>query len=354
MFKVKQNLTRFLDLTILRTSRLFDRKWYLAQYPDVSQAKLDPVLHYLVYGGFKGRDPSPHFSSCWYLNTYKDVKTARINPLLHYLKYGRREGRKPCNQEAEQEKMGVQDEIVYTGDYTSWEEALKNCTGYDNPEILEKVKTALLKVKKGEAKYERDSVVFDEIQYSWPLLAGLLRVACEHENQLNVLDFGGSLGSSYFQNQEFLSILEKVRWCIVEQPSFVEVGKELFQDLDLAFYYDIDECVKNEKLNVVLLSGVIQCVENPHVVLRKITSLGVKYIIVDRTPIITDAKRDRLTIETVPPRIYSASYPSWFFERNMFLKHFSDNSYKMVAEFQGFDLANIENSVYKGFIFRKP
>lgn len=34
---------------------------------------------------------------------------------------------------------------------------------------------ATLKVKRGEAVFERDSVLFDEIQYSWPVTAALIR-----------------------------------------------------------------------------------------------------------------------------------------------------------------------------------
>ena len=55
--------------------------------------------------------------------------------------------------------------------------------------------------------YERDSVLFDTIRYSWPLLSDLLRAASEDQNHLSVLDFGGSLGSSYYQNRVFLSHL---------------------------------------------------------------------------------------------------------------------------------------------------
>ena len=60
----------------------------------------------------------------------------------------------------------------WSGDYTSWQEAKKEATGFDHPAILEKVKNALLKVKNGEAAHERDSVLYDRIQYSFPLLAG--------------------------------------------------------------------------------------------------------------------------------------------------------------------------------------
>lgn len=85
------------DLSLIRSSGLFDEAWYLMNNPDVSQAKVDPLRHYLYYGGFEGRDPGPQFSSFWYLNTYADVKQAGMNPLLHYLKYGRAEKRAPRN-----------------------------------------------------------------------------------------------------------------------------------------------------------------------------------------------------------------------------------------------------------------
>ena len=96
----------------------------------------------------------------------------------------------------------------FTGDYSSWEEALKFCDGYNKPNILEKVKNSLLKVKKGEAVYERDSVLFDHIEYSMPLLVSLLYMTTVYKNNLNILDFGGSLGSSYFQNRKFLEKLD--------------------------------------------------------------------------------------------------------------------------------------------------
>jgi glycosyltransferase involved in cell wall biosynthesis/GT2 family glycosyltransferase/chemotaxis protein histidine kinase CheA len=82
------------EVALIRSSDLYDEKRYLAANPDISQTGMDPALHYLLFGGFEGRNPSPHFSSTEYLRTYEDVKKAGINPLIHYLKYGRKEGRK--------------------------------------------------------------------------------------------------------------------------------------------------------------------------------------------------------------------------------------------------------------------
>ncbi len=61
---------------------------------------------------------------------------------------------------------------------------------------------ATRKVVAGEAVYERDSVVFDHLEYAWPLLACLLQIAAERRS-LRVIDFGGSLGSSWRQNRRF-------------------------------------------------------------------------------------------------------------------------------------------------------
>jgi len=93
--KANHYLRRVGDLRLLRSSGLFDEAWYLDHNPDVAQAKVDPLLHYLRFGGFEGRDPGPNFSSAWYLDTYEDVKKAGLNPLVHYLKHGRDEGRHP-------------------------------------------------------------------------------------------------------------------------------------------------------------------------------------------------------------------------------------------------------------------
>ena len=61
-------------------------------------------------------------------------------------------------------KNSVQGQLIWSGDYKTWEDAQARCTGYDSEIILDKVKNSLLKVKNGEAIYERDSVLFDEIQ----------------------------------------------------------------------------------------------------------------------------------------------------------------------------------------------
>ena len=115
----------------------------------------------------------------------------------------------------------------WKGDYADWVDAQNDAIGYDSDVIIQAVKKSLLKVKSGDAIYERDSVVFEEIQYSWPLLAGLMfgGALLDASGRVKVLDFGGSLGSTYYQNKKFLDKFRDVSWSIVEQKHFVDVGK---------------------------------------------------------------------------------------------------------------------------------
>ena len=72
------------DIEAVAASGLFDRKWYLEHNNDVRRARVDPLVHYVLFGGTEGRDPNPLFDSDWYLQQNSDVRAASINPLLHY------------------------------------------------------------------------------------------------------------------------------------------------------------------------------------------------------------------------------------------------------------------------------
>jgi putative methyltransferase (TIGR04325 family) len=240
--------------------------------------------------------------------------------------------------------------IKWSGNYKSWAEAKRVSGGYESETILSRVLNSALKVKTGRAAYERDSVIFDRVEYSWPLLAGLMWIAALSAGELNILDFGGALGSSYFQNKLFLRSLRSLCWSIVEQKSFVDAGKKYFEDDTLKFFYDIQTCLEQQNPNAILVSGVIQYIEKPYALLEGVKSLGFEFIVFDRTAFSLEG-RDRLTVQVVPARIYKASYPCWFFDEDRFCNFFEDN-YCIVAEFQSADKANIP-SVFKGFIMRK-
>lgn len=81
------------EVRLIQQSGLFDGDWYRQRYPDVAQAGVDPVEHYLLHGASESRDPGPSFSTARYLADHPDVAEAGLNPLVHYLAFGREEGR---------------------------------------------------------------------------------------------------------------------------------------------------------------------------------------------------------------------------------------------------------------------
>ncbi|MDO9009817.1 MAG: methyltransferase, TIGR04325 family [Thiobacillus sp.] len=223
--------------------------------------------------------------------------------------------------------------VRFEGDFPSWAEASRHASGYDTDAILAKVLEATLKVKRGEAVYERDSVVFDQIEYVWPVLSGLMWAAARNQGRLSVLDFGGALGSTYFQNRRFLEGLADVRWNVVEQAHYVERGNALVAEGPLRFYFDIATCLAEQAPNVVLLSSVLQYLPDPLGMLDELGRVGAAVLMIDRTPFASLAE-NRLLVQHVPASIYPASYPMWVFSDSQLLAHLAPR-WRVVSRYAG-------------------
>ena len=243
--------------------------------------------------------------------------------------------------------------VYFSGSFPDWESASTAATGYDAELILERVKNATLEVLAGRAVFERDSVLFDQEQYSFPVLAGLLRAAVENDGRLAVLDYGGSLGSSYFQCRNFLKVLSALSWHVVEQPHFVRCGREAIASEQLRFYFTIAEVLADTKPDAVLLSSVLQYLPDPYAVLTELLQHEINYLIIDRTPF-AETTVDVITMQHVPSSIYPASYPCRIFNQQSMIAHLAAR-YELVVEFAGLDRSAIANGLkfdFSGMIFR--
>jgi hypothetical protein len=81
------------DPTYDLVAQHFDIDFYLAAYPDVAAAGVDPVRHYLDNGWSENRDPSISFSTRFYVENNPDVVAAGVNPFYHFVTAGKAEGR---------------------------------------------------------------------------------------------------------------------------------------------------------------------------------------------------------------------------------------------------------------------
>ena len=81
------------ERSLVASSGLFDAEFYRASNPEVAEAGIDPLDHYLDIGWREGRQPSTEFDAQAYLEANPDVAAANLNPLLHWIVFGQAEGR---------------------------------------------------------------------------------------------------------------------------------------------------------------------------------------------------------------------------------------------------------------------
>jgi putative methyltransferase (TIGR04325 family) len=212
-------------------------------------------------------------------------------------------------------RLGGRNRIRYRGPYPSWAAARAASTGYDAPAILQKVAAATREVVAGRAAFERDSVLFHTPCLD-PLLVDALRAAAPTDGSpLRVLDFGGSLGSTYRQLRSALPAA--LRWDIVEQPAYVECGRREFSTAELHFHHGIADAVAEGPPHATLLASVLPYVETPWNILAEIAALPAATWIVTRTAF-SDSPVDHAVVQHVPASIYLASYPAWVLSRAHF------------------------------------
>jgi hypothetical protein len=76
-----------------RTALEFDAAYYLASYPDIAAAGIDPLQHFLAVGDKEGRNPNRFFSTKGYLEANPDIAATHSHPFLHFVLCGYAEGR---------------------------------------------------------------------------------------------------------------------------------------------------------------------------------------------------------------------------------------------------------------------
>jgi putative methyltransferase (TIGR04325 family) len=240
----------------------------------------------------------------------------------------------------------------WSGNYKTWEAAAQECAGYDDDLILSKVAEAIHLVCNGDAAYERDSVAFKEFDYSVQVLESLQSAVMD--NKLNVIDFGGSLGSLYFQYRRFFT-QQNLHWTVVEQPHFVAYGKENLQDGTLKFAQNIDEAISVEEPHILILSSVLCYLEKPYEWIDIFISKKIPYILIDRTAFI-EGDQERITVQHVPEEIYKASYPAWFLNERKFLAAF-EGGYQVIRQLtdtvDGEDNVDGLRAYRKGFLLKR-
>ena len=228
-------------------------------------------------------------------------------------------------------KLGLAKKAVsYNGNYNTFVDAQnkieksKHGGGYGSDAIFKKVSESTLAVVRGEAAFERDSFLFHRKETNYNLMMYLYRWFI-HDGRLDVLDFGGALGSTYLQHRKELEAIG-ANWNVTEQEHFVDFGKKNVTAGNLHF-------VRSDELegmwggfNAVLFSSVLQYIEDVESLVGDICSKRIRHIIIERTPV---SDCSWYWIETVHEPIYEAVYPCRVFDEGAFVRLFTDEGYEL-------------------------
>lgn len=221
---------------------------------------------------------------------------------------------------------------VWEGNFKTWNEAKQITTGYESPEILQKVLKTMLYIKNSDNAFEKDGQVNRLPQRSWPLLFGLINAALR-DQKLCVLDIGGSLGTSYHGNKKLIpqSFLKSFQWNVIEQAHMVTAGRQHMEDRNLRFFNTIEESLMFSQPNCILLSNSLQYLPDPLDILYKINELDASIIILDKVAI-TDEFEARICIQKVKSSIYCASYPMHILTLDSIINHL--NRWQPIAQIE--------------------
>lgn len=241
---------------------------------------------------------------------------------------------------------------MWGGGYDSWSEAASYVAGYDCDAIFKKACESALAVKRGEAAYDRDTVLFYEQKANYPLMMWLTIIA-KNDGLDNIIDLGGAMGSTYFQNRQYLEMMGlDLMWYIKEQPHFVEFGKQELETKQLHFIYDWDEVVNGK--NVLICSSVLQFIDNwKEFIQQAIDATNPTYIIIERTPV---GEKERIWIEKVSEPIYNASYVQRIIKEEDLCGYFQ--TYQLMDEWKSLVDGDIwtkegKQAEYKSFVYKK-
>lgn len=241
--------------------------------------------------------------------------------------------------------------VRWIGDYERWSDAVAAAQGYDSGAILDRVVSAARAVRDGEALWERDGVTFDEPEYAWPLVAGLL-YAATGKDSLHVVDVGGALASTYRQHAPLLDRIPAVRWTVVEQSAVADAGSREFADEVVRFTDSMQDADLTDA-DLALFGSSLGYLEHPYEFLAAVADAGTEFVLIDRTPFIADPAEsaDRIALQVT--RLTDGapdSYPCWVFARRSIEAALGDR-YEPVAWWLS-DLQPVPDPVHWGCLWR--
>lgn len=193
--------------------------------------------------------------------------------------------------------------------------------GYSDLCIANKIYESTERVINGEAKYERDGLLFTDDDWDVNIIASILFVMnFLKKNEINIVDFGGGMGTTYYKNQDILSKITSQNWNIIEQEVFIKFGQKL-NNPKVKFYSSIDDFIaaSGSQIDLIIISNTLQYIDNSYSLIENLHHKS-KFILINKVPL-SNHFEDKLFLQKISPKIYNAIYYIRVFSKSLFLKY---------------------------------
>lgn len=225
----------------------------------------------------------------------------------------------------------VYDAATWEGPLDTWAEAVAASDGWASAPLLEKTLDLSLKVARGELAAQQDTITLTRPRYSATVLAFIAMAAAD--GALDVVDFGGSLGTNFDLNAAILRpYLDAGRciWRVVELPETAALGREHRQTETLHFHDALTDVPKAPG-QAIIFTGSLQYVEEFGRVLDEAVARAPGVIAFDR--LLTTEDPDHAIYVQRPGSWYPAHLPVRAFSRARFVEEMTSMGYTLAAEF---------------------
>ncbi len=219
--------------------------------------------------------------------------------------------------------------IYFSEQKKSWELALAASNSYQDNSIFRKVIQCYEGIDNKEREfYERDGLLLEKKPDETDFISFLQHNIPINNKTFQILDYGGSLGSRYFSNYNFINN-NNIEWNILEQTAFVEYGKKNLQKKNLFFFDNLEDCFKDKKIDCVIFSGSLQYLENYLKILNEIKFQKINLLYLDYLPF-SNYNENKIFVQNIPKKIVYSSYPIHIFSKKIFIKYLKKNNFKIV------------------------
>ncbi len=223
----------------------------------------------------------------------------------------------------------------FTGNFESWDEAARQCSGYESPEVVELYKAAAKERQDGRGGTQSTRAYMYDSR-SLRLVAAFQTFQRISETApggaLRILDYGGASGAHY-DLARTVPALSIDKYTIVESPA-VARALHPFSSGTLEWVSSAQSSLPEAvgPIDLILSSSTIQYVSNPIGLLAEFAAVS-QFLILDRIPLIA---RDAHTVMKQHTRYNgrAVTYPTWVFSEQAFLSELAELGYEIILQWE--------------------